>query len=887
MVRKSLTEITLKDKLSRLNFTTACKLLGENGKQLLIDGGALEIENLESNVKLNDNIFNFQILGATATIQLNNARNNQLLLTCSSCQKPCIHIGSALSFVLEEKTYLGLAKEPKARIPVESLSENELIQFELNERQERAKKEKMKIVSNNLLELWSDYTVTNSESGKSYRVALRGWNIGESFCTCPDFKKNTLGTCKHIINVTQKVKRKFSVAEQNKPYIRNHFSVYLHYGKSVSLKIGVPKKIPNKAKSILDKYNYQSFDNNIHELLMLIKELEKNNITINIYPDAEEYIDFQLSRQKLQKLSAEIRANTHKHPLRNTLLKVELLPHQMDGIGFALGASRSILADDMGLGKTIQGIGYSEILAKYAGIKKVLIICPTSLKSQWKSEIVKFSDRSALLIQGAYQERTAQYQNDTFFTICNYEQVLKDLMFMKNLKWDLIIIDEAQRIKNWEAKTSKYIKELQSKFALALTGTPIENRLDDLFSIVEFIDQRHLGPSFRFYNSHKIADDKGKVLGYKNLDQLRERLKPILLRRTRNLVLKDLPSRRDQIILIPPTENQKEFDIAQKQIISSILAKPFITEMDMLRLQKSLLLARMNADSQYLVLKKGDTHSTKLDKLEELFDQIKLEPDRKCVLFSEWTTMLDIIEPLLKKRKMQFVRLDGQVPQKKRQKLVESFKQDPKITFFITTNAGSTGLNLQNANTVINIDLPWNPAVLEQRIARTHRMGQKNKVHVYILVTAETIEQKMLTTLASKKNLALASLDYNSKINEVDIVSGIDELRSKLEELLGAEPELAEDKISKEKIEMDLKEKREKIGIASGNLFSSMFDLLGNLMPNTQNADTEKAKVEMQNRLKQCLEIDESGRPTLRIILPNEKLLGDMAQVLASLGSTS
>ncbi len=793
-------------------------------------------------------------------------------------------MGAALSFILEEKTYLGLATEPKERIPVESLSDSELINLEIEKRKERSKVEKMKVVSSNASELWSDYMVTNSESGRSHRVALRGWEIGESFCTCPDYRKNTLGVCKHIFQVIQKAKKKFSANEQKRPYARKHFSVYLHYGEIITLRLGVPKNISNSAKLILKNFNTDDIQD-IHSLIKIIKKLERDNSPVHIYPDAEEYIDFHLSRKQLQMLSEEIRKNPSAHPLRKSLLKVELLPHQMDGIAFALGASRSILADDMGLGKTIQGIGYAELLAKTIGIKKVLIVCPTSLKSQWRSEIAKFSERSSHLIMGSYQERTQQYNNDTFFTICNYEQILRDLVFVKDLKWDLIIVDEAQRIKNWEAKTAKHIKELRSRFVLGLTGTPIENRLDDLYSIAEFIDQRHLGPAFRFYNQHKIADEKGKVLGYKNLDKLRDRLKPILLRRTRNSVLKDLPSRRDQIVYIPPTEMQQKFDMGQRQIITSVLSKSFISEMDLMRLQKALLLARMNADSPFLVSKSGDTNSPKLEKLAELFDQIKAEDGRKCVLFSEWTTMLDIIEPLLTKRKIKFVRLDGRVPQKKRQKIVEDFKRDPEVLFFLTTNAGSTGLNLQNANTVINVDLPWNPAVLEQRIARTHRMGQKNKVHVYILVTSDTIEHKLLGTLASKKNLAIAALDYNSTVQEVDLVSGIEELKSRLEELLGAEQAIGEDPTSKEAREKELKDRQEKIALASGNLFSSMFDLLGNLMPSHPKAETNNNIAEMQNRLKQCIEFDDQGRPVLKMILPSEKNISDMAHILVGMGN--
>ena len=152
--------------------------------------------------------------------------------------------------------------------------------------------------------------------------------------------------------------------------------------------------------------------------------------------------------------------------------------------------------------------------------------------------------------------KSGQYDNPCFFTICNYEQVLRDLLAIERVKWDLIILDEGQRIKNWEAKTSQVIKALRSPFALVLSGTPLENRLDELYSVVEFIDDRRLGPAFRFYNRYRVVDEKGKVLGYKNLDDLRERLKPVLLRRTRKTVMTELPPRTTEIRRIPPTEEQ-------------------------------------------------------------------------------------------------------------------------------------------------------------------------------------------------------------------------------------------------------------------------------------------------------------------------------------------
>ena len=190
-----------------------------------------------------------------------------------------------------------------------------------------------------------------------------------------------------------------------------------------------------------------------------------------------------------------------------------MLPYQLEGVAFAAGVGRAILADDMGLGKTIQGVGAAEILAREAGIGRVLVVCPASVKSQWRSEIHRFSDRSVQLVTGGAAERARQYDNDSFFTVCNYEQVLRDILAIERVRWDLIILDEGQRIKNWESKTARVIKGLQSPFALVLSGTPLENRLDELYSVVQFVDDRRLPPAFRFFHRHRVVDENGQGAG--------------------------------------------------------------------------------------------------------------------------------------------------------------------------------------------------------------------------------------------------------------------------------------------------------------------------------------------------------------------------------------
>ena len=438
----------------------------------------------------------------------------------------------------------------------------------------------------------------------------------------------------------------------------------------------------------------------------------------------------------------------------------------------------------------------------------------------------------------------------------------------------------------------------------------LENRLEDLYSVATFIDARRLGPVFRFFHRHRIVDEDGKVIGYKNLDQLRETLKPVLLRRTRESVKLQVPPRTDEYLRIPPTDEQLELHNGFLNIVAQIVRKPFISEMDLLRLRQALLMCRLSANSTFLVNKQKPAFSSKLERLAELFDQLFEESDRKVVLFSEWTGMLDLIEPLLKARKLPFVRLDGSVPQARRSQLVNEFQTNPDCKLFLTTNAGSTGLNLQAANTVINVDLPWNPAILDQRIARAHRMGQSRPVQVFILITEGTLEESLLATIMNKRDLALAALDADSDVNEIQMKSNSDDLKKRLEILLGAKADAPVDESQKLDRAAEVvtaaesqsaagetrtraacgtddaqRVRRERVAAAGGELLGAAFQFLGELVAqqHPEQQPAPELALNLKNRLAECITPDDSGRQCLTITLPNAASLDSMANALARL----
>ena len=887
-----------RDVLSHLKYTDVKKLLGPSCDRLLREGGLFEID-LESQVSLDNQRLTLDLGKSSAIIRLSEEHTGRIEASCTTCGTACEHVGAAFSLVLEEKLALGLSAPPPDDAPLETLTEEQLVERALADRGERARKEKMSLSSLNGKGIWNDYGVTSSVSGKTYRVALRGWERGESYCSCPDFRTNTLGTCKHIIFVLRAAKRRFPKSDWEKSYRRTRISLHVRYGDTAELRLALPAKMEARARAVAAPLE-RSAVTDMADLLSRIQQLERLGHPVHIYPDAEEMLNGLLLKKRMDTLVKAIRRDPAAHPLRKSLLHVELLPYQMDGIAFAVGAGRTIIADDMGLGKTMQGIGTAGLLAREVGISRVLVVCPASVKSQWAAEIERAAGRTARLVAGGARERAEMYQGDAFYTVCNYEQVLRDLPSVERERWDLIILDEGQRIKNWQAKTSRVIKGLASPFALVLSGTPLENRLDELYSVVQFINARQLGPAFRFFHKHRVVDEKGRVLGYKNLDELRRVLGPILLRRTRAMVLRQLPPRSTEILRIAPTAEQSEIHDGHKRTVVTILAKRYISEMDLLRLQKALLMCRMAADSTFLVDKQPPGHSTKLAELDTLLEKLAAEQGRKIILFSEWTTMLDLIEPLVEKRHIEFVRLDGSVPQAKRQALVNRFQRDPRCALFMATNAGATGLNLQAADTVVNVDLPWNPAVLEQRISRAHRMVQKRPVHVYILVTEGTIEEGMLSTLSAKQTLALAALDPDSTIKEVSLTGNIDELKRRLEVLIGEKPAAPIDERGAARVREEGKARRETVARAGGEMVGAAFRFIGELLGEAGGAASaagsqagnqpgtlagSQTRDRMKALLSECMERTEDGGWRMSVKFADAAALDSLADVLARLAT--
>jgi hypothetical protein len=263
-------------------------------------------------------------------------------------------------------------------------------------------------------------------------------------------------------------------------------------------------------------------------------------------------------------------------------------------------------------------------------------------------------------------------------------------------------------------------------------------------------------------HEHQVKDDSGRVVGYKGLEKINQTLAPVMIRRRKADVLMQLPARTDQNVLVPMTEPQMDYHQENAEIVKKIADRwgkmKFLSDQDQRRLTCALQNMRMSCNSTYLLDQESD-HGVKADELALLLDGMLEQPDAKAVVFSQWTRTHDIIIRRLAKRGVGYVSFHGGIPSEKRPALVDRFRNDPACRVFLSTDAGAAGLNLQHASVLVNMDLPWNPALLEQRIGRIHRMGQKQPVQIINFVAKGTIEESMLSVLAFKRSLSAGILD--------------------------------------------------------------------------------------------------------------------------------
>jgi superfamily II DNA or RNA helicase len=659
------------------------------------------------------------------------------------------------------------------------------------------------------------YTTRRRGSGaRPYQTRLAAVEPIEARCDCPDFTKNSLKICKHVLSILEHLHGRPRLLQQARK--EQEFASGAVAGGLIwdpirpltglgdwldrvawSLSAGGRADVPEPVRKWFRRGENgalvlrRSYPDDPRNRLALVEDLIKlqgtagrrngaaADPTLRSLLDGERHRLRTLLKQKLER--AELQAAFKG-------LKRSLYPYQREGVERFLALGRLVLADDMGLGKTAQAIAASEVLWRTRRIRRGLIIAPASLKPQWAREWASFSDLPIAVIDGSPTERQAVYQaNRSGIFIINYEQLIRDLETIRRWAPELVVLDEAQRIKNWATKTALSVKRLAPTYRLVLTGTPMENRIDELASVVEWVDDMALEPKWRLAAMHTIrADGRHEVVGVRHLDTLRQRLKGCMVRRIRQEVLDQLPPRTDTRVPIEMTGEQMAEHESLLPSIAALLTrakKRPLTQVEFLRLMSLLTtqriisngLAQLRFEEVWPAIRAGKPEeslirglsSPKLLELRQLVRQIVLDQGRKAVIFSQWRRMLSLaqwaVSDILAEQGLRAGFFTGAEGQKRRTQNIVEFHDDSRFRLLFASDAGGVGLNLQHAaNCVINLELPWNPAVLEQRIGRVYRLGQTRPIDVYNLVAEEGIESRIAGLVGSKQAFFKGLFDGDS-----------------------------------------------------------------------------------------------------------------------------
>lgn len=470
-----------------------------------------------------------------------------------------------------------------------------------------------------------------------------------------------------------------------------------------------------------------------------------------------------------------------------TSLARPLYPYQRAGVEHVLASGRTLLADDMGLGKTTQAIAVCHALLASERARKVVVVCPVALRSQWRREWEATTGAAPIVVvEGSREERARAFRAVTRgAVVVGYEQLLRDLAHVLELRPDVLVVDEAQRVKNWATKSSACVRAIDAKYTLVLTGTPMENRLDELASLMDLVDDGVLEPKWRLAAEHVTSgpEGDGPATGARGLAGLRARLAPVFLRRARKDVLADLPPRTDIRVPVELTAEQREKHDELLVPISQLLAlsrsgklAPGSSRRLLALLAEQRMLCNGIAHHAFATVwprirdlpptdeVRASLHSPKLSVLRALVERVVVDQGRKALIFSQFRSMLQLAEwavrdvlAAAKKRAVFFTGAEGKA---ERERALEAIRDDDTCAVLFASDAGGVGLNLQDTITAcIELELPWSPQVREQRIGRIHRLGQTAPIDVYDLVSEEGLEGRIAGLLERKSALFTAVLD--------------------------------------------------------------------------------------------------------------------------------
>lgn len=472
----------------------------------------------------------------------------------------------------------------------------------------------------------------------------------------------------------------------------------------------------------------------------------------------EQTIQVQKSEQFYQLIDVILNMGKQKYPLPSNI-HAQLRPYQETGFQWLMTLADNqlggILADDMGLGKTLQSIVYIKAMKERSQENKFLIVCPTSLVYNWLDEFENFTpDIKCLIITGTPEERLELLERDNVDVyITSYPILRRDIANYEVKKFHTIFLDEAQFIKNAASLNAKSVKSLKAAHRFALTGTPIENSLSELWSIFDFIMPYYLLNHSRFVRQYERQILKKNI---EVLNDLNKRIRPFVLRRMKKDVLTELPEKVETKFLTELTEEQKNSYLSYLKNFRGELGGNFdyeIIEHSKLQILTALMRLRQICCHPATFLENYEGGSGKLELFQQILPDL-ISNGHRILVFSQFTTMLEIIAHTLEELGYAYFYIEGSTRVEQRSEFVKRFNAGEREVFLISLKAGGTGLNLTGADTVIHFDPWWNPAVEDQATDRVHRIGQKSSVQVIKLITKGTIEEKIFNLQKTKKELS-------------------------------------------------------------------------------------------------------------------------------------
>lgn len=656
-----------------------------------------------------ENHFRFSVDDKYGDFVVEINRQQELDLTCT-CQSSvlCRHKTAAL-LQLDE-----LIRLKEDEIPPEGIkyTRKGMIQRVIDERKKKAMQASYAIEFGD--NIFGEHLLTN-ERGMQYRLTFRDINRKHGYCNCPDYRINKLGTCKHLIFAFSQLNSEPErVPDPLPPY--PFIEVFLNPFRNNKISYFCPDKVSGQIAELFYRYfGNKNFieDDEVERFTRFLNNTEKFK-KILVRPEVLEKVKSVTEKAAIARLKESKKLNFN-------LLKNELLPFQVDGVEFATFNTGAMLADDIELGRITQAVATAVMKKDIFGFSRTLIICPANLRSHWKKEIETLTAEKFLLIEGTPEHRRTAYENrESFFLIVNYESIHNDNDLLKEFPPDFIILDEAQRIKNYESSISIAIRAIRRRHTLLLSGNPYDHHLVEFYALMMHVEPELLSPLWEFSYKYCIFDDhnSNNIVGFYNLDELSRQIEKTVLHRTRDQVIRHLPriSYIDLPVPMHPVQARMHLKFAKELL--ELLSKKILSNYEVQHAVTLIRRLRMIADSTFLVDEVTNI-SPKTDELKTLLaERLNIRKNqKKVIIFTEWKRMLQIIGRTLRLSKFRYVEISEDTTEKQCSILLKTFATDPECRVLISSHAGLNAADIKAADVVIHFDCP------ADRDSKSLRMG--------------------------------------------------------------------------------------------------------------------------------------------------------------------